>query len=128
MLTQKDKAFIKDTIQECIKEALTVRVKMEKRRDLKTGQPLATPELVEEDVFLPVFWVQYLPYFEGAIRGVQEATDKAKNNSKIAAETVNHMANIMISYENVIKALPAAVGRLNALAEGKPIMKLIEGK
>ena len=127
MLTQKDKAFIKETIQKSIAEALTVRVKMEKRRDLKTGQPLAIPEMVEEDVFLPVFWVQYLPYFEGAIRGVQETADKAKNNSAKCAEAVENMASIMISYENVMKALPVAVGRLVSLADGKPMVKLIEG-
>ena len=126
MLSKKDKEFIREVIREEIREALTVKVRMERKRDAKSGQPLAVPEVEVKDVYLPAHWVEFLPYHEAALRGVQETTDRAKNNSAKSAEAVGRMADIMISYENTIKALPLAVGRLRAITEGIPITPMVE--
>jgi hypothetical protein len=104
MLSKSDKDFIRQAIREEVKRALTVKVRFEKRRDLKTGQPLAVPEIEVKDVFLPEHWVEFLPFYEGAIRGSQEQvcnlqTTQAKNTEAIAA-----IANILTGAETSILA------------------------
>jgi len=126
MFSKKDKEFLREVIREEIRAALTVQVRFERRRDLKSGQPLSVPEVEVKDVYLPAHWVEFLPFHEAALRGVQETTDRAKNNSARNAEAVERMADIMISHENTIKALPIAVGRLRALTEGAPITPRVE--
>jgi len=76
MLSKSDREFFRRTIDEIVRaelrKALTVRMLMEQKRDPKTGQPLAVPVTKEMDVFIPEFWATYLPFYEAAIRGMQE--------------------------------------------------------
>lgn len=67
-------------VDEKIRAALTVPVRMERMRDMATGQPLAVPQIEVRDVYLPDHWVEYLPYAEGALRGVQGTMDTIKND------------------------------------------------
>jgi len=106
MLSKGDKTFIKTAIEEIvrveIRKALTIRVKMEKNRDDKTGQPLAVPFTEEKDVYIPEFWITYLPYYEGAIRGMQETVDTVKNNTVKNVEAVRAMTGIMLGLEGAV--------------------------
>jgi hypothetical protein len=108
MLTQKDKTWIKEAIAESLKEALTVRVRFEKRRDLQTGQPLAVPEIEVRDVYLPAHWVEFLPFHEAALRGSQETLDKLKNNDAKSGQAIEALAAIILSMEGGIKAIAGA--------------------
>ena len=98
MLTEKDKKWLEELIENKIREALTVQVKMERNRDIETGQPLAVPKVEIKDVYLPAHWVEFLPFYEASIRGVQETSDHVKN-------AINNIAGIMIAMERGIKAV-----------------------
>lgn len=98
MLTDKDKKWLEELIENKIREALTVQVKMERNRDIETGQPLAVPKIEIKDVYLPAHWVEFLPFYEASIRGVQETSDHVKNS-------VNNIAGIMLAMENGIKVI-----------------------
>ena len=111
MLTKADKEFITKTIH----EALTVNIQYErfnKERGLK--------ELKTEDVFLPNFWVQYLPEFMGALRGMQETTDHTKNRACETKEAVAALGGIMLQFEEGIKSVVkfADWSKQKQLAEG----------
>jgi tryptophanyl-tRNA synthetase len=105
MLDKNDKKWLEEMIEKKIKKALTVKVKMERRRDINTGQPLSTPIMEILDIYLPDFWVEYLPYYEGAMRGVQETTDHVKNKINSHSATLEIMGKIMIDTEKAIMAI-----------------------
>jgi hypothetical protein len=111
MLSKKDKEWLAEMVEQKIREALTVKVKFEKRRNLDTGQPLAVPEVEVRDVYLPAHWVEFLPYYEASMRGVQETTDHVKNS-------VGLVANIILTLENSF----TSIGKLSGEA-----MRRIEG-
>jgi len=98
MLTDKDKKWLEEMVESKIREALTIQVKMERNRDIETGQPLAVPKIEIKDVYLPAHWVEFLPFYEASIRGVQETSDHVKN-------AINNIAGIMIAMERGIKAV-----------------------
>jgi hypothetical protein len=102
MLTNDDKTWLINTIRKELRDALTVTVKWEKRRDIKTGQPLAVPELEVKDVYLPEMWVEMLPFQEGAFRGLQEQVclNDNRNNKQIEA-----ISNILLQFEDSLKCL-----------------------
>jgi hypothetical protein len=123
-LSKKDKQWIKNTFRELICEFLTIKVKMEENKDKDTGKPLATPRMVEKDVFLPAWWVEYLPYYEGAMRGLQKTQDntlKAQEESinkqadelKKLSVNVTAMAGIMLGVEDGIKKTVEIAARQN---------------
>jgi hypothetical protein len=112
MLSKKDKEWIAETIAASIKQALTVNVKMERRRDLKTGQPLAVPVVEVRDVYLPIFWVEYMPYHEQALRILQDGVGKVANNDAKNTEVVKLMAEILMRLEGNILRFSEGVGLL----------------
>ena len=106
------KEEIKQIVSEAIQEALTIEVTYEKRRDEKTGMPLATPELKKEKEYLPIWWIRYLPHYEASNRGIQETQDKQSNTILKLTEELKDLkqgmaaiANIMIQAEKSIKIL-----------------------
>ena len=123
MLTNDDKTWLLNTIRKEIHDALTVSVKWEKKRDMKTGQPLAVPDIEIKDVYLPNWWVEWLPFYEGAIRGVQEQVchNDNKNNKQIEAIT-----GILLQFEDSLKCLASITDRAKEL--GLTDIKKIEDK
>lgn len=105
MLSKSDKEFLREAVREELRKALTVKVLMEQRRDMKTGQPLPVPVTSEKEVYIPKFWVEFLPYFEGSIRGIQETTDHVKNQVSKSKEVVETMARIMLDVEGSLTRL-----------------------
>lgn len=90
MLSKSDKKWIKETIY----EALTCEVqyeKFDKERGFK--------EVKNEKVFLPEWWVRYLPEFLGSMRGLQEDTNKANNKMMDTQEGLKAMSNILLGIE-----------------------------
>lgn len=112
MLSEKK---IRQILREEITAALTVKVRYEQVRDPETGQPLATPKIEVRDIYLPAHWVEMLPYLEGAIRGMQETTDKAVNRTIESHEAIRAMAELMIGAEENIKALAQASMIIHAI-------------
>lgn len=131
----ENKEWVEKTIERYVISALTIRVKMERKRDLETGLPLAIPVKEEKDIFLPSFWVDYLPFYEAAVRGCQEDIDKLKNNVSVSNEilkqnsdNVERLANIFIGVEKAIKVLASVSVELRKrlIKEGSNDDTLIE--
>lgn len=102
MLTKKDKEYLKEEIKNAVVEALTVPIVLEKHRDDKTGQPLATPQIIQKEVFLPSYITEILPYHEGALRGMQENMDKEGQRLEKAIKAVELMSSILNGYQESI--------------------------
>jgi|GEM_PF-7015356 flagellar hook-basal body complex protein FliE len=117
MLSKKDKEWTKQTLAEEVRGALTVKVRMERRRDLATGQPLATPVIEVTDLYLPAFLSEYVPYLEGAMRGVQETSDHTRANVDKSAETIKAVAEVMIKFEKAMTSLVALAVKAEKMAE-----------
>jgi hypothetical protein len=112
MLSDDDKKWLVEEIKTAVNEALTVEIDWEKHKDEKTGQPLAHPERIKEEVFLPAFWGQHLKFHEGAYRGMQETVDKVTNVSirvgddvKLIGETLVTMTNPLLGAARLIEHL-----------------------
>jgi len=102
MLSKKDLEQIRTIIQEELKAAFTVEIQYEKY-DKEKGMK----ELKTEKWFLPEWLVDLQPHLIGALRGMQEDTNKANNRMKNTADNVNKMTEIMLLAENSMKCIAA---------------------
>jgi hypothetical protein len=109
---------IKGIIQDSIREALTFKITYEQHRDLNTGQPLASPKIVEREMFLPVWIIEHLPYTEGALRGLQETVDKQANEIRRLNEKIGYLnKTLSLVYDN--KTQVKELGNSQFLLEGE---------
>ena len=118
LLSKKDKEWLRKEIKEAVTEALTVEWTIEKRRDEKTGQPLATSEKKQETVFLPAVFVQLLPYYEGAMRGLHEDVSKNINKVNKMHAKIDTIGKLTVHNENLRKGI-IEVKQLEALGAGE---------
>jgi hypothetical protein len=102
MLSKKDLKQIRTIIQEELKAAFTVEIQYEKY-DKDKGMK----ELKTEKHFLPEWLVDLQPHLIGALRGMQEDTNKANNKMINTADNVNKMTEIMLLAENSMKCIAA---------------------
>lgn len=109
MLSPKDKKFIKETIQQELKEALTCEVEYEQVDKEKGWKKVKT-----EKVFLPEWWIKYLPDFMGAMRGLQVDIGKARNKMIGTAENVRLLIDIISQSEQFLdyKFVPGTVKKI----------------
>ena len=127
LLTKKDKEWLKEQIKDAVTEALTVEMTWEKHRDEKTGQPLAKPELKNEKVFLPSVFVQLLPFYEGAVRGLQKDVEKNINRMSKMYEKVDTIGQLVVQNANTVKSLVGVVAQQQLEYKPKQI-EFIEGE
>jgi len=120
MLSKKDKEWLLQMMDERIRKALTVKMHFEQVRDLKTGQPLAKPIVEVRDVYLPAHWCEFLPFYEGCYRGVQETTDRVKNNVANQSEKLQLMANILIQSKDAMERLVGLASDIKAVEIANP--------
>lgn len=121
MLSIANKNWIRSTIQQELKEALTCEVEYErfnKERGLK--------ELKNEKVFLPEWWVRYLPEFLGAMRGLQSDTNKANNRMMNTQEGLQAMSNILIGIEKGVTKFIKLGNQLSKRIDNIEEVKTIE--
>ncbi len=104
-LSKKDKEWLTKQIRNAVKEELTVEWTIKKRRDEKTGQPLAKPETKTEKVFLPAIFVQLLPFYEGAMRGLHEDVSKNMNKVNKMHSKIDTIGRLIVHNEHVLKSL-----------------------
>lgn len=97
-LDKNDKIWLENIIERKIQDALTVEVQYEKF-DKERG----LTERKTENVYLPVWWVQYLPEFMGAFRGLQEDTNKASNKMIDTQKGLQAMADVLMNIEHGVK-------------------------
>jgi hypothetical protein len=77
MLSTKDLEKIREIIKEEIRIGNTIKDVVVERTDLSTGKT----EVKTVDLYVPEWIAEELPSLAGALRGVQETADHAKNNS-----------------------------------------------
>ena len=126
MLSSKDRIWLREMVKEEITKALTVKVRFEKKRNLETGQPLAVPEIEARDVYLPAHWVEFLPFHEAALRGVQETSDHTKNNSLKSVQAAEAIAGIMLGFESNIKSIGQFTDEVNKRIEQSKLIEIGE--
>ena len=80
----------------------------------KQGDP-DVKRIVTERVNVIDFIAMYLPGVEGALRGVQEDTDSAKNTSAKALEAVKAMAEILETTHKSIVAIASFANEIGQL-------------
>jgi len=124
MLDQEDKDFLVKEIRKAVREELTVEMTWEKLRDEKSGQPLAKPELLNEKVFLPSFFVQQLGFQEGAFRGMQSDLNKSVNQSLITKTGIDSLAAILIEMEQGIKTFVLASQKIQQRLDSQGVKQL----
>ena len=106
MLSSKDKEFIRQTIREELKEALTaflVREVTVERGPRNQGDPEKTIE--KEEVNVLEFLCRYLPLVEGAIRGCQQDSNKTLNRTLEMKDGLAAIAGILIDNEGALKRI-----------------------
>lgn len=91
MLTRKDKEWIRQMIREEFKEALYREVTIE--RNMEGGR------LEKSNENLLDVLASWIPKTEGALRGMQEDTDKANNKMIEGSAGIRAVADILISME-----------------------------
>ncbi|MHC4728795.1 MAG: hypothetical protein ACYS17_16370 [Planctomycetota bacterium] len=97
MLSQKDL----DKIRSIFREELTIKGVTIERINKETG----AKELKTVDLYIPDWLVGELPNLSGALRGMQETTDNAKNNSIKAFQGMGAVANILSTIEKPLKMI-----------------------
>jgi len=118
MLTRKDKDFIINAIR----KSLTVEVQKE-RYNKDEGKM----EYKQEEVYLPEFWVEYLPKYTGALRGIQEDVDHMKTNVNLNTTKLQAVGGIFLQLESSLKSIAALSDSLKQLESGNKTI-LIEEK
>lgn len=104
-LTEKDKEFIRQTIREELKEALTaflVREITTERGPRDNGDLEKTIE--KEEVNVLEFLVRYLPLIEGSNRGLQSDVNRANNNSQVMIDGIKNMVLALTQQGNMIES------------------------
>jgi len=115
MLSKKDKEWIENTVKKIVYDVLTVEIKYEKNRDEKTGQPLATPEIIIEKEFLPVWWIRYLPHYEAAMRGVQGQVSQHHTAIDDFSKKLDVIGQLLLHTEQSMKQIASFADKLNEL-------------
>jgi len=125
MLSRGDKNWIKKTIQEEFKEALLWKITVDKgiRKPGDLERHYET-----EDVNVLAFLAKYLPFVEGALRGVQEDTDNTNNKILDLPQKIETIANVLIDSESTLVKLSSFVKMLedNQILLSSPQQKLID--
>lgn len=102
MLSKKDKEEIRKLFAEEFNKAMTRKILVE-RGARKQGDP--EKKTVEEEWNVLDWLVGYLPYVEGAIRGVQKDVDSTKNKSVNMLKGIEVVSHILLGQEKGIKKL-----------------------
>lgn len=132
-LKESDREWIRETIKEELSTAFKRTITIE-RGPRQPGDK--EKHVRDEEHNILDFLVWYVPYLEGALRGLQADTDKYRNRinqllemegkTQKALETV---ANIMLGYEQSIKTLVSFSERIKAISNDTKLIKLInQGK
>jgi hypothetical protein len=123
MLNKKDKEQIREIFREEFARALTRTLELE-RGPRKQGDP-EEKRVVEERWNLIDFIAGYVPYLEGAIRGMQETTDLLKNNVDSNNKALEAVGNTLLGMEDSAKHIARLSDLLKAL-EHPGASRLIE--
>ena len=110
MLSKKDLTQIRTIIQEELKAAFTVEIQYE-----KYDKDKGIKELKTEKWFLPEWLVDLQPHLIGALRGMQEDTNKCNNKSIGIIDNVKLLTNIMIQAENSLKCISAMSDKMKQI-------------
>lgn len=102
MLSKKDLDQIRNIVQEELTNYLIRTVEVEKG-PRKQGDP---EKSVEIQTINALDWIiHYMPLIEGALRGVQEDTNRANSKMINTSETVEALSAIMLQTEQSLKTI-----------------------
>jgi hypothetical protein len=123
MLTQNDRNAIRTMIQEELKLALCRKITIE-RGPRAQGDPEKVVR--EEEWNVLDFMAIYMPKIEGALRGMQEDVDHAKNTVATTEAKIDTIGAVLINMEKAAKMLASASDRFRLL-KPEDVLKLASG-
>lgn len=103
-MVARTSSLVREIIREELKAALVRMVTVE-RGPRQQGDPEKV--IKEEEWNLLDFMAAYLPKIEGALRGMQEDTDKTKNRVAESVQRLEAIGSILLGMESAAKALAA---------------------
>jgi len=123
MLSKKDKEEIKVLFAEEFNKAMTRIITVE-RGPRKQGDP---EKVVKEEEWNILDWIAgYIPYLEGALRGMQEDIDHTKNELSHNSEKLQAIGQTLIDMEQAALSLADFSTKLKELGFTKQPKKLID--
>ena len=105
MLSEKDL----DKIRKIFRDELTIKEVTVERTNKETG----AKELKTIDLYIPEWIAAELPNLAGALRGVQETADNAKNNS---IKTFNGVVNLAKVLQQINQIENAEVTKIESIS------------
>jgi len=105
MLSEKDL----DKIRKIFRDELTIKEVTVERTNKETG----AKELKTVDLYIPEWIAAELPNLAGALRGVQETADNAKNNS---IKTFNGVVNLAKVLQQINQIENAEVTKIESIS------------
>ena len=115
MLTKGDRDAIREIIREELKEALWRKITIE-RGPRQQGDPERV--IKEEEWNVLDFMAAYAPRIEGALRGMQEDVDHAKNNVAGVIDRINAIGSTLLGMEQAACRLAEASDKVKLLNGG----------
>ena len=99
-------------VQEELKAALTIEIQYE-----KFDKDKGMKEALTKKFHLSVWLADQFPYLTGALRGMQEDTNKANNKMRNTAENVKKLTDIMIQAESSLKCISALSDKIKEVPQ-----------
>lgn len=126
-LREMIKTEVREVLQEELRDLVMREIEVEKG-PRKQGDP-DVKRVVKEEWNVIDYMAGYIPYLEGALRGVQEDTDAAKNASAKALEGIKAVAGILETTHRSIMAISNLAVGLKQLPDLETqIVKIFEDK
>lgn len=124
MLSEKDKEWIKEAVKEVLQEELKALVLREVIMEKGPRNQGDTDGVVKEKKIINTIDMiaHYLPFVEGALRGVQEDTNRTANAVSLQVLKIEGMGKTLISMQNVARVigkLASAIDKANLLPKFK---------
>ncbi len=118
---------VKEVLQKELRDLVMREIEVEKG-PRKQGDP-EVKRIVKEDWNVIDYMAGYIPYLEGALRGVQADTDSAKNTSAKALEGIKAMAEILETTHKSITAIANFADDLRQLPDLETqVVRIIQNK
>jgi len=122
MLSKKDREWVEAKFKEYLFRTITVE-------KAARGPGEVDKRIEKQNRYILDVLVEYLPYMEGAWRGVQEDVDKMKSRQMKLEEQVEKVGQLLTALENAITTMArfAVVMQRSGLLESMEHMVAIDG-
>ena len=117
-MTEDEIKIIRDIVQTELKAALVRTIEVEKASRPGEGEPKEGKVFEKVEVNVLEWFTSYLPYIEGALRGMQKDIGKVNNKIfKDLSPTIKAMGSIFIKHEKDLIEINKLARKLKPILE-----------